>query len=59
MLQKQLQKQSCSIENVFFKISQNSTENTRAGVSFLTKVTGWKWRPSTLLKIDSSASVSM
>ena len=38
----------CFIKKVFFKISQNSQENTCIGVSFLKKIAAW--RPAALLK---------
>ena len=32
--------QKCSIKKLFLKISQNSQENTRAGISFFNKISG-------------------
>ena len=41
---------SCSVTNVFLELSQNSQENTYAGVSFLLKLQAWGLRPATLWK---------
>ena len=43
------------LKKVFWKISQNSQENTCARVSFFNKVAGLK--PATLLKRDSGTGV--
>ena len=45
------------MKNAFFKVYENSQENTWVGVSFFNKTTGW--RPATLWKRGSGSDVLM
>ena len=46
--------QRCSVKKVFFKISQNSQENTCTRVSFLTKLQAWNFiKKETLAQVFS------